>query len=252
MPLRRFTFIILYISLYAGTAASYADTLRVAVASNFNHTLKVLAADFQRITPHTLKISSASTGKLYAQIMHGAPFDIFLSADEARADLLIHKGKASAELSRVYALGKLVLLSNIQPAAQCRDILTPDNIKYLAIANPKIAPYGAASRQVLQAINQWTALKSKLVLGENIAQTLQFVSTGNATAGLVALSMLRHSKNINYACQWEIPDNMYAAIKQKMIVLRKAENKPAARAFWQYMQSERALNIIRKSGYDIL
>ncbi|MFK5947813.1 MAG: molybdate ABC transporter substrate-binding protein [Methylococcales bacterium] len=249
----RFLLPVLSIFICLSSAASQAGSLRIAVASNFAHTMRYLAVDFEKSTGHNIKISSASTGKLYTQISHGAPFDIFLGADEARADLLITDGKAKSELSRVYALGKLTLLSNITTDAHCSDILTASKIKHLAIANPKTAPYGAAAKQVLEKLKQWDALKKKLVLGENIAQTLQFVSTGSASAGFVAQSMLiNHGDKISRACTWDVPSDMYAPIKQKMVVLAKSEHKPASLAFWKYIQSQQALNIVKANGYDIL
>lgn len=241
-----------FIFAFLGTSNSSADSVRVAVASNFSHTLKLLASDFHSSTGHTVKVSSASTGKLFTQIMHGAPFDIFMSADEKRANLLIQSGKTKKELSLVYAIGKLALLSNIQPNQQCRDVLSSNNIKYFAIANPKTAPYGAAAKQVLQQLNQWSTLEKKLVLGENIAQTMQFVSTGSASAGLVALSLLTRNNKLKNACTWHVPSNMHDPIKQKMVVLSKSKDKIAAKAFWKYMQSMDALNIVKKSGYDII
>ena len=228
----------------------YADDLNIAVASNFAHTLQSLAVDFESKTSHQLHISRASTGKLYTQINHGAPFDVFFAADERRPELLIAEGKATAELSRTYAIGKLVLISNINQNKTCRDILDNPSLKRLAIANPKTAPYGLAAQQTLKKLRLWKTLKAKLVMGENIAQSLQFISTGNAQAGFVAKSMLLQDTEIKFNCQWDVPADMHEAIKQKMLVLTKASNKPAARAFWQYMQSDDAKTIIKNSGYD--
>ena len=228
-----------------------ADKLNIAVASNFSHTLRSLAEDFESKSNHQVRISSASTGKLYTQINHGAPFDIFLAADEHRANKLISEGKAMAELSRVYAIGKLVFISNIEPEKNCQDVLNSPLLKRLTIANPKTAPYGLAAQQTLEKLRLWKTLKPKLVTGENIAQSLQFVSTGNASAGFVAKSMLLKNAKISTACEWDIPANMHQPIKQKMLVLTSASNKPATKAFWQYMQSDDAKTIIKNSGYDI-
>ncbi len=227
-----------------------ADKLNIAVASNFSHTLRSLAEDFESKTGHQLRVSSASTGKLYTQINHGAPFDIFLAADERRPDRLISEGKATAELSQTYAIGKLVFISNIKPIKNCLDVLDSPSLKRLAIANPKTAPYGLAAKQTLEKLQLWKTLKPKLVTGENIAQSLQFVSTGNASAGFVAKSMLLQGAEINVSCEWDVPANMHEPIKQKMLVLARASNKPAAKAFWQYMQTDDAKTIIKNSGYD--
>jgi molybdate transport system substrate-binding protein len=235
----------------------YADEINVAVASNFTYTLQNLAADFKVKTGHNLIIISASSGKLFAQIKHGAPYDIFLSADEKRPDLLIKEKKSSAESAYIYALGKLVLLSNIEDINNCRQVLSSKQLKRLAIANPDIAPYGVAAKQVLQKLNLWQQLQSRIVMGENIAQTLQFVLTKNAEAGFVAQSMLNMAmfnmgKAIDSACVWNVPTDMYSPIKQKMVVLNKAKDKPAAQAFIQYIQSAGAKEIIKSTGYDVL
>ena len=235
-----------------------AETLNVAVASNFAYTLKLLSADFKKRTGHQLRISSASTGKLYAQIIHGAPFDIFLAADEQRPNLLLKENKAERSTDIVYAKGQIVLISNIKPTkindsdVVCKDILASTELKRLSIANPKTAPYGLAAKQVMQKLNLWQRLQPRLVKGENIAQTLQFVSTQNAEAGFVAKSMLAMNKNIGYACLWDIPTKMYTPIKQKMVVLKKARDKSSAQDFLKYIQSNKAKEIIRSAGYDVL
>lgn len=233
------------------SSQTYADNLNVAVASNFSRTLQSLAKDFESKKNHRLLISSASTGKLYTQINHGAPFDIFLSADERRPNLLIEKGKAKVEMSAVYAMGNLVLISHINSETSCQNSLNSPALKRLAIANPKTAPYGLAAQQTLKKLKLWKSLKPKLVTGENIAQSLQFVSTGNANAGFVAKSMLLENTEIKFNCKWNVPANMHEPIKQKMLVLKNSLNKPAAKAFWEYMQSNDAKTIIKNSGYDI-
>ena len=230
----------------------HADNINVAVASNFTHALSALADDFTAKTGHQLRVSSASTGKLYTQINHGAPFDVFLSADEARADLLISEGKATAEQSRVYAKGKLVFVSNFKPEKNCQDVLNNANLKRLAIANPKTAPYGAAAQKTLEKLQLWNNVKARLVMGENVAQTLQFVSTGSANAGFIPKSMLINGDNYTAACEWDVPVDMHDPIKQKMVVLKNSSGKPAVEAFWQYMQSEGASKIIKDNGYDVL
>lgn len=249
---RRFmSSLLLSMSCFFSIMSVSADTLNIAVASNFVHTLKVLSADFRKQSGHQSRISSASTGKLYTQIQHGAPFDIFLAADEKRPDLLVAEGKAQPSSAYVYASGQLVLVSNIAPAETCQKVLTSPDLKRLSIANPKIAPYGEAARQVLKNMGLWQQLEPRLVMGENIAQTLQFVSTRNAQAGFVAKSMLQMSKEIDTACTWNVPADMYSPIRQKMVVLKKAKDKIAVQAFLHYMQSVHAKDIIRAAGYDV-
>ena len=234
-----------------------AAEIRVAVASNFKYTLQKLGADFKLKTGHELIISSASSGKLYAQIKHGAPFDVFLSADEKLPDLLIRDKIANSESAYIYALGKLVLISNIETRNDCKNAISSNRLKHLAIANPEIAPYGLAAKQVLQKLDLWHKLQSRLVMGENVAQTLQFVFTKNAQAGFIARSMLntamlKMGAQIDYACIWDVPTDMYSPIKQKMVVLNKVKGKRAVVSFIQYMQSVPAKEIIKVSGYDVL
>jgi molybdate transport system substrate-binding protein len=230
----------------------YADEINVAVASNFKYTLQKLAADFKIKTGHGLLISSASSGKLFAQIIYGAPYDVFLSADEKQVDLLIKKQIANIESAYIYALGKLVLLSNVKDTGDCRNILNSKQLHRLAIANPALAPYGAAAEQVLKKLGLWQQLQPRIVMGENIAQTLQFVSTKNAAAGFVAQSMLNMDKEIDSACIWNVPADMYSPIKQKMVLLNRAKDKSAAQEFVQYMRSAAAKEIIKSTGYDVL
>ena len=229
----------------------WADTLNVAVASNFSYTLKLLAKDFKKQTGHQLRISSASTGKLYAQIEHGAPFDVFLSADEARPDLLVKNNKAVAASGYVYAKGQIVLLSNLASSTSCQDVLSSKALKRLSIANPKTAPYGVAAKQVMEKLSLWQKLEPRLVRGENIAQALQFVATKNAQAGFVAKSMLSMGKAIDSACIWDIPTDMYTPIRQKMVLLIRAKDKSAAHAFFKYIKTPNAKEIIKTTGYDV-
>lgn len=229
-----------------------AATLNVAVASNFAYTLKLLSADFEKRTGHQLRISSASTGKLYTQIQHGAPFDVFMSADEQRPELLVSENKAELSSAYVYARGRIVLMSNIISGKTCQDVLVSSDLKRLSIANPKIAPYGAAAQQVMEKLDLWVQLQPRLVKGENIAQTLQFVSTKNAQAGFVSKSMLNMGKQIDHACIWDVPVDMYSPINQKMVVLNKSKDKVAVQAFAQYMKSVGAKEIIKATGYDVM
>jgi len=227
-----------------------ADTLTVAVASNFTGTLYRLAERFEKKGAHKIRISSASTGKLYTQINNGAPFDVFMAADEVHADRLVKEGKADAGRATVYALGKLVFISNIAPDGQCRNVLSDARLKRLAIANPNTAPYGAAAQQVMEHLAVWDKLQTKLVLGENISQTAQFVASTSADAGFVAKSTLIGDRVVGRACEWAVPDDLYAPIRQKMVVLNRSKDKPAALEFWRFMQSNEAAGVVRDSGYE--
>lgn len=252
-PLMRVFFVAL---LFCSNTLNAAE-IRVAVASNFRYTLQKLALDFKEKTGHVLHISAGSSGKLYAQIKYGAPFDVFLSADERRADLLVDEDIAARESAYIYARGKLVLLSNIKTEGDCKAILSSERLHKLAIANPGIAPYGLAARQVLEALDLWGRLRPRLVMGENVAQAMQFVSTQNAEAGFVAEALLYAAGSTSGqadtdSCLWYVPPDMYSAINQKMVVINKAKKKLPVLAFARYMQSAGAKEIIRASGYNVL
>jgi molybdate transport system substrate-binding protein len=230
----------------------YAETLNVAVASNFDYTLRLLAEDFSSQSTHELRIISGSTGKLYTQIKHGAPFDVFMAADEKRPELLISENRADKASAYVYAIGQIVLLSNIAPLGSCREVLASPDLHRLSIANPDTAPYGAAAKQVMESLSLWQQLQAKLVMGENAAQALQFVTTKNAQAGFIARSILNMGKAIDYVCTWDVPADMYSPISQEMVLLNRAKDNAAAQAFMHYMQSEQAKAIIKASGYGVI
>lgn len=240
-----------FLCALSGASASTADTITVAVASNFAGSLNQLAERFEKNSGHIVRVSSASTGKLYTQIKNGAPFDIFMSADEAHVDRLVREGQAGAGHAAVYALGKLVFISNIAATGECRNVLSDAQLKYLAIANPQTAPYGAAAQQTMERLGVWNHLRTKLVLGENIVQTLQFVASGSANAGFVAKSTLVGEHIVKRACEWPVPDTLHAPIKQKMTVLNRSQGKPAVLAFWRFMQTAEAAALIRDGGYDV-
>ena len=246
-----------FVLLFSLSGSLFAAEVKIAVASNFKFTLQKLAADFKVKTGNEIIISSASSGKLYAQIKHGAPYDMFFSADEERADLLISEKIARADSAYIYALGKLVLISNIESGHDCKEVLSSHRLRRLAVANPKIAPYGLAAKQVLDKLGLWQQLQSRIVMGENISQTFQFVYTKNADAGFVARSilnmpMINNGGEIEHACYWDVPAELYSPIKQKMVVLNKVKNKRAAQAFVQYLKSDSAREIILAAGYDVL
>ena len=240
----------LFLTLLSVTVAT-ADSLNVAVASNFTGTLHKLAERFKSKSGHEVLISSASTGKIYTQIKNGAPFDVFMSADETHADLLVEEGAGDASQAAIYAVGKLVFISNIAMPGKCQDLLSDARLKRLAIANPQTAPYGMAAQQVMQHLGVWNKLQSKLVQGENIAQTVQFVTSASADAGFVAKSILVGDAAVKRACEWAVPDELYTPISQKMVLLNRSKDKPAVLAFWDFLRTAEAAGIIRASGYDV-
>ncbi len=222
--------IILLAVLVLGGTAQAAST-HVAVASNFTAPAKEIARVFQQETGHRAILSFGSTGKLFAQIKNGAPFEVFLAADQKRPLLL--SGQRFT-----YALGKLALY----PATGAK-ALNADEVKRVAIANPKTAPYGIAAIEVLQKLNLHSEVKPKLVRGENIAQTYQFVSTGNAQLGFVALSQVVDKK------RWIVPLELYNPIKQDVVLLEGSGD--AAQAFFEFLGGSRAKSIIRRYGYGL-
>lgn len=238
------------ILLYFGLAGQlHAENVRVAVASNFSATMKLLKRNFEAITGHSVIISSASTGKLFAQIVHGAPYDVFFSADSVRADLLVKKGLA--EKSRVYAEGQLIYVARDIEQKNCRASLSMNSGGRLALANPKTAPYGFAAREVLLRLGLWDALRNKMVMGENILQTYQYIATGSANAGFLAKSTVLISTQLNNFCQWDVPRNLYQPIKQKSVLLYRSTNNVAVQKFLHYINSNMAKDIIKKNGYIV-
>lgn len=228
-----------------------ADMVRIAVAANFTDASRSLATVFKKSTGHDLKISYGSTGKLYAQIEHGAPYDIFMAADTERPAKSIREGLAVPGSLFVYARGKLVLWS-AQPVLfdDGEVFLRSGEFKHLAIANPKTAPYGLAAQQLLQNMGIWNELQDKLVRGDSIAQVFQFVATENSEIGLVAHSQARGWKG-EPGSAWEIPVELYQPIDQAAVLLTRAENNPAAHAFIDFMKSGDAHKIIKSFAYDI-
>lgn len=226
-----------------------AETLRVAVASNFRPAMLQLAERFEQDSGQQLTLIFGSTGKHYAQIVNGAPFDAFLAADAERPRRLEQEGHALPGSRFVYALGRLVLWS---PDTALVDdsgaILRSDRFRHLAIANPDLAPYGAAAREVLRALGVWEALQGRLVRGENIAQAYQFVASGNAELGFVARAQRVAAGADATGSSWTPPAALYGPIEQQAVLLT---DSPATRAFAAFLQSAEARALIRAAGYDL-
>lgn len=241
---------------WPGSASS--GEVRVAVASNFLSTLNFLSEDFALKKEHLLLISSASTGKLYAQIIHGAPFDLFLAADELRPRLLEREGRALSGSRFTYAIGRLTLWApgKDYSGADCLKALRDGRFLRLALANPRTAPYGLAARETLAKLRLWHRHQSKLVRGENIAQALQYVVTGNAQLGLIATPMVERAAENGVVehgagCRWDVPEDYHQPIRQQGIMLNQGAGNPAAREFADYLQGARARRIIRERGYGL-
>jgi molybdate transport system substrate-binding protein len=230
--------------------AAHADTVSVAVAANFTAPMQKIAAAFEADTGHKAELSFGATGKFYAQITHGAPFQILLSADDTTPARLEREGKAVAQSRLTYAIGTLVLWS-AQPGyvdAQ-GDVLKTGSFKHLAIANPKLAPYGAAAVQVMDKLGTTAALQPRLVQGENIAQTFQFVATGNAQLGFVALSQVMADGKILSGSAWQVPANLHDPIRQDAVLLQSGKDSAAAAALLTYLRGAKARAIIQSYGY---
>ena len=225
-----------------------ADPIRVAVASNFSKPIEAIAARFEDHTGHRLILVFGSTGKHYAQIINGAPFELFLAADMQRPKLLEQQGIAIAGTRFTYARGRLVLWSprNNYVDAEGK-ILESGEFRHLAIANPKLAPYGMAAQEVLESRGLWKSLQQRLVRGESIGQAYQFVGSGNAELGFVAYSQINQPNLINTGSYWVIPQTLYEPIEQQVVLLKE---NTVARDFLSYMQKQEIKKLIFQYGYD--
>lgn len=243
----RMRFVLLILVLYASPVT--ADTIRVAVASNFTQAIRDVAGLFEQRTGHRVVLAFGSTGKHYAQIRNGAPFDAFFAADARRPGLLEDEGLARPGSRFTYALGKLVLWSP-DPARidGWGRVLASDGFRHLAIANPKLAPYGRAAQQVMQALGVWQRLKGRLVRGENVGQAFQFVKSGNAQMGFVAMAQVKQGNRPVQGSYWQPPQSLYTPIEQQAVLLRDDET---ARAFLAFAQGDEARAIIAGYGYGV-
>jgi molybdate transport system substrate-binding protein len=231
--------------------AAHADTVSVAVAANFTAPMQKIAAAFETDTGHKAELSFGATGKFYAQITHGAPFQVLLSADDTTPARLEREGKAVAHSRFTYAIGTLVLWSAQPGTVDAKgDVLKSGDFKHLAIANPKLAPYGAAALQVMEKLGVATALQPRLVQGENIAQTFQFVSTGNAQLGFVALSQVMADGKIRSGSAWQVPASLHEPIRQDAVLLMPGKDSAAASALLTYLRGSKARAIIQSYGYS--
>jgi len=247
-------FALLFVCQFFIGTHSMANEIRIAVASNFYPTMKAIVEEFELENYESSKINkivliSGSSGKHYAQIMNGAPFDIFFSADKARPVLLEKEGIVENESRFTYAMGKIVLWSPangfVDPKGQ---VLYDNNFRFLAIANPKIAPYGIATKETLVSMGLWKNMDKKLVRGENIAQAFQFINTGNAKLGFVSFSQLMSPNFSLVGSFWEVPKSLYNPIEQQAVLLR---DSLLGRNFMEFVQTDKALKIISKFGYDL-
>lgn len=250
MSFRLVLTIVLTVVAGLGRAAPVrADEVQVAVAANFASTLAQLAPAFHKATGHVLRASPGATGKLYAQIVQGAPFQVLLAADAVTAERLQASGHAVAGTRQVYAIGRLVLYSArpgvVDPKAE---ILRSGTFRKLALANARLAPYGLAAEAVLGQLGLLDALRPRFVVGENIAQTFQFVQSGNAELGFVALSQVVDRPG---GSRWVVPQSLHSPLRQEAVLLAKGRDRPAAKAFLAWLRGPEATAVLRASGYEV-
>jgi molybdate transport system substrate-binding protein len=234
------------LALSLAAVAARAETATVAVAANFTDTANELGALFEKTSGEKINLSFGATGQFYTQISQGAPFDVFLSADQERPKKALAEGYAVPGTDFTYATGKIVLFSTDRDLVKGPETLKTAAFDKIAIANPATAPYGAASVETMRALGVYEILTPKIVQGENISQTFQFVQTGNAHLGFVALSQVVGK---NEGSRWIVPEKLYSTIAQDAVLLKHGENNKAARAFLKFLKSPQARTIMEKYGY---
>lgn len=243
---RRSSLWLLFMTL-AVAANAAADEVRVAVATNFVGAMEALVERFEEASGHTVLVSSGSTGGHYAQIRNGAPFEAFFAADTERPRLLEAEGLAVPDSRFLYAVGRVALWSTrANYVDDDGKILETGDFRHLAIANPELAPYGAAARDVLTARGLWDRLQPRLVNGQDIGQAYSFVQTGNAELGFVAWAQLKQPDREIAGSYWLVPESLHRPIEQEAVLLRDV---PAARALVEFIKSAEAREIIRSYGY---
>ena len=236
--------------LALGSLAAHAEEVSVAVAANFATPMQKIAVLFTQDTGHTATLSMGSTGKFYAQIKNGAPFHVLLSGDEETPLRLEQENAAAPHTRFTFAVGKLVLWSKQAGFVDAQgDVLRKGYFSHLAIADPKLAPYGAAAIETLQALGLLTKLQPRLVQGESIGQAYQFVASGNAQLGFVALSQVMSNDRITEGSAWLVPPHLYQALRQDAVILKNGKDNKAATALMAYLKTEKARAVIRSFGY---
>ncbi|MBS0241069.1 MAG: molybdate ABC transporter substrate-binding protein [Proteobacteria bacterium] len=228
--------------------AREATEVKVAVAANFTAPSKDIGVLFEKATGNKLVLSFGATGQFYTQITQGAPFDILISADTATPAKAIASGYAVQGTSFTYAVGKLVLFGKAADAVKGEATLKDGKFQKIAIASPELAPYGAAAVETMKALGVYDALAPKIVKGNNIAQTFQFVDTGNAEVGFVALSQVI---KLQGGSRWAVPQNLYKPIAQDAVLLKPGADNEGAKAFLGFLKSEEARTVIERYGYGI-
>lgn len=238
-------------SLLGVVSQAQADDISVAVAANFTAPMQKIATEFEKETGHKVQPSIGSTGKFYAQIKNGAPFEILLAADDETPTKLVKENSAVAGSQLTYAIGKLVLWS-AKPGVvdEAGEVLKKAGFEHLALPDPKLAPYGVAAVEAMKALGLYEALQPKLVTAANIAQCFQFINSGNAILGFVALSQVLKDGKME-GSYWMVPTKLYPTIRQDAVLLDKGRGKPAAEALLKYLKGDKAKAIIQSFGYEL-
>jgi molybdate transport system substrate-binding protein len=228
-----------------------ADDVQIAVAANFTAPIQKIAPEFEKDTGHKIVPSFGSTGKFYAQIKNGAPFEVLLAADDETPAKLIAESAAVAGTQFTYAIGKLVLWSAKPGVVDSEgEVLKHGRFEHISLANPKLAPYGAAGIETMKALGAYDANQAKIVTAENIGQAFQFVSSGNAEIGFVALSQVLKDGKIEGSA-WIVPAKYYTQIRQDAVILANGKGKPAAEALMKYLKGDKARAVIKSFGYEL-
>lgn len=234
------------------TISALAGEVQVAVAANFTAPVQAIAADFEKDTGNKVVASFGATGQFYAQIKNGAPFEVFLAADDTTPAKLEAEGQTVAGSRFTYAIGALALWSATDGYVDANgEVLKRNDFKHLAIANPKAAPYGLAATQVLDKLGLTQVVAPKIVEGQNISQAQQFVATGNAELGFVALSQIYKNGKLTQGSAWIVPESLHDPIRQDAVILAKGADNPAARAFIDYLKGPKAAEVIKSFGYKL-
>jgi molybdate transport system substrate-binding protein len=234
------------------TLAVHAGEVQVAVAANFIGPMKALAADFEKATGHKAVLASGATGKFYAQIQSGAPFDVFLAADDETPAKLDKEGATVPGSRFTYATGKLVLWSAKPDLVDAKgEVLKSGQFAHIALAAPKLAPYGAAAVETMTRLGVLARLEPKFVQGESIGQTFGFVSSGNAELGFVALTQVWENGKLKSGSAWIVPAELHGPIRQDAVLLARGKDNAAAVALIAFLKSDAAKAVIRSFGYEI-
>lgn len=233
-------------------AHAVAAEVNVAVAANFTAPMRRIAQDFERDTGHRVTMSFGGTGQFYAQVRNGAPFAVLLAADDETPVKLESEGWAVGGTRHTYAIGQLVLWSRQPGTVDSQgQVLKTGAFERIAIANPKLAPYGAAAMEVLDRMGLRESLAPRIVEGANIAQTFQFVASGNAALGFVALSQVVEGGRVREGSAWIVPSSLHAPIRQDAVVLKAGRDNPAATALMAYLKGDKAREVILSYGYSL-